>query len=246
MRLGILSDIHANYEALTSAWQALSGASCDKVVCAGDVVGYGAMPRECIDFLRERNIETVRGNHDHYVAIPGEEYEIQQYALDAIRWTRGVLDQDHLNWLAALPFRIDVGGVTIVHASLEARDGVYWPYILDSKTAMFHFYLQESRYACFGHTHIPLLFSYDGRARIDIEILRSRRLDGPPNMKYLFNPGSVGQPRDFDCRSSSVVFDTETGEVRLLRSSYDVAKSQEQIILAGLPTILAARLSRGN
>ena len=246
MRLGILSDIHGNIGALESAWATLSSASCDKIVCAGDVVGYGARPAECIDFLRSHKIDTVRGNHDHYVAFPAKTYEIQQYALEAIRWTRGVLSQDHLDWLGNLPFRLDLPETTIVHASLEAHDGVYWPYILDSKTAMFHFYLQEARYAFFGHTHIPLLFTFDGRVRIDIEILRSRRLDGPPGMKYLLNPGSVGQPRDFDCRSSFVIFDTVSGEVRLLRSSYDVTAAQEQILAAGLPPILAARLSRGN
>lgn len=246
MRLGILSDIHGNIGALESAWDALVDAGCDKIVCAGDVVGYGARPAECIEFVREHEIDTVRGNHDHYVAFPAREYEIQKYAMDAIVWTRNELSDEHLNWLGNLPFRLDLAGTTIVHASLEARDGVYWPYILDSKTAMFHFYLQESRYAFFGHTHIPLLFSYDGHAHIDIEILRSKRLEGSSETKFLINPGSVGQPRDYDCRSSSVVFDTESGDIRLLRSSYDVQEAQEQILAAGLPPILAARLSRGN
>jgi len=246
MRLGILSDIHSNFEALDSAYKALSNAGCDKIVCAGDVVGYGAKPKECIDFVREKGIDTVRGNHDHYVASPNAEYEVQQYAKDAIKWTQTALDQDSVAWLAALPFKLTVDGVMIVHASLEALDGDYWPYILDTKSAMFHFYIQETRYAFFGHTHIPLLFTFDGSRRIEIEILRSRVLTGPEGTKYLINPGSVGQPRDFDSRSSSCVFDTVSGETTLIRTAYDVQKVQSQILAAGLPTLLAARLSRGN
>lgn len=246
MRLGVLSDIHANIGALESAWAALAAASCDKIVCAGDVVGYGARPAECIDFIQSHGIETVRGNHDHYVAYPDRAYDIQQYAKDVILWTNKNLSLEHLAWLGSLPFKLVIEDTTIVHASLEACDGIYWPYILDSKAAMFHFYLQETRYAFFGHTHIPLLFGFDGRTRVDIEILRSRKLDVTANMKYLLNPGAVGQPRDYDSRSSSVVFDTVKGEVKLLRSTYDVAQAQEQILSAGLPSILAARLSRGN
>ncbi len=246
MRLGILSDIHSNFEALESAYKALSSSACDKIVCAGDVVGYGAMPKECIDFIRDKQIDTVRGNHDHYVASPNSDYVVQQYARDAINWTKANLDSERLAWLGALPFKMAVDGVTIVHASLEALDGEYWPYILDTKSAMFHFFLQEGRYAFFGHTHIPLLFTFDGGQRIEIEILRSRSLKGGKDTKFLINPGSVGQPRDFDSRSSCCVFDTATGDLALIRTAYDVQKVQGQILAAGLPTLLAARLSRGN
>ena len=246
MRLGILSDIHSNLQALESAWKNMESFSCDKVVCAGDVVGYGGNPAECIDFLRSKNVDTVRGNHDHYVAYPKDALEVQRYAMEAITWTRTAISPSQLEWLATLPLRFDLDDITIVHSSLEGCDGSYWPYVLDSKTAMFHFFLQYTRYAFFGHTHIPLLFTYDGRMKIDMEILRSRKLEPALGSHYLINPGSVGQPRDFDCRSSAVVLDTDTNEIRLLRSAYDVASAQAAIYAAGLPQSLAARLSRGS
>lgn len=246
MRLGILSDIHSNYNALTASYKALTNGGCDKIICAGDVVGYGAKPAECIDFLREHDIQTVKGNHDNYTVCKNVEWNIQPYAIDAIKWTQDHLSQDCIDWLDSLPFAMRIENVTVVHASLEAVDGEYWPYILDTKSALFHFFLQETRFAFFGHTHIPLLFTYDESRRISIEILRSKTLSQTDDSKYLLNPGSVGQPRDFDARSASVIFDTASGKLEMLRTMYDVSGTQEEIIAAGLPRILATRLSRGN
>jgi predicted phosphodiesterase len=246
MRLGILSDIHANYEALVSSFKALETAGCDKYVCTGDIVGYGACPKECIDFIRSREIATVKGNHDSYTTQSGKEWDIQPYAKDVIKWTQDILRQEDIEWLDKLPYKLEVEGIVFVHASLEALDGEYWPYILDTKSALFHFFLQDVQFAFFGHVHIPLLFSYDENQKISIEILRSKKIINDRQCKYLINPGSVGQPRDFDSRSSSVIFDTESMEITVIRSEYDIAKTQEQILSAGLPKLLAARLSRGN
>jgi len=246
MRLGILSDIHSNIEALNASYNALKKTGCDKIVCVGDIIGYGASPGECIDFIRSNKIDSVRGNHDHYTVCRDKTWEIQPYALEAVKWTRNTISAEDLAWLDTLPYKMDVGGVLFVHSSLEALDGEYWPYILDTKSALFHFFLQETRFACFGHTHIPLLFTYDETHRVSIEILRSRTIDGHPASKFLLNPGSVGQPRDFDCRSCSMIFDTESGEAKVIRSEYDIASAQNKILAAGLPKILASRLSRGS
>jgi predicted phosphodiesterase len=247
MLLGVFGDIHSNYEALTASHKALRDAGCDKLICLGDIVGYGASPRECVEFIAEREIECVRGNHDHYssLSVKGE-WAIQSYARDVIHWTQDILDSRHRDYLASLPFMLERHGLVFVHASLEGMDGEYWPYILDAKSALFHFFLQRDRAAFFGHTHIPLLFSYDSSRKISIEILRSCKIPGGSGSKFLVNPGSVGQPRDFDSRGSVSTFDTETGEIKVIRVFYDIAGAQERILAAGLPRMLAERLTRGS
>ncbi|OGV47560.1 MAG: hypothetical protein A2017_11345 [Lentisphaerae bacterium GWF2_44_16] len=246
MRLGILTDIHSNFEALAVSYEALVKAGSDKIICIGDIVGYGAKPKECIDFIREKNISSVKGNHDHYTAVEEREWDIQPYAREVIKWTRSVLDASSLEWLNGLPFKLESDGVLFVHSSLEALDGEYWPYVLDVRTALFHFFSQDVKFAFFGHTHIPLFFTYNEEHKISIEILKSRTVPKNVNAKYLINPGSVGQPRDFDSRSAVLLFDTETCEINLIRVPYDIRKVQDQIISAGLPRLLAERLSRGN
>lgn len=246
MRLGVFSDVHSNYEALKASFAALEQSGVDKFICAGDIVGYGANPKECIEFIREREILCVKGNHDHYTTLLKGPWDIQPYAEEVIRWTQMVLDKEDIDYLTALPYTASCENVLFAHASLEAIDGEYWPYILDPKTALFHFFLQDTRFAFFGHTHIPLFFTYDENHKISIEILKSRKIPDEQDKQYLINPGSVGQPRDFDARSSVVIFDTESYDIELLRVEYDIARTQKSIISAGLPKLLADRLSRGN
>jgi predicted phosphodiesterase len=248
MRIGVFSDVHSNFEALRCSFQALQTAGCDRFVCLGDVVGYGAQPRECIDFIREREIFCIRGNHDQYTTEPRTDWMIQPYARDAIFWTQDHLGPAEIRWLSELPFDLEFEGMNFVHASLECHDGEYWPYILSTKAAIFHFFFQQNRYAFFGHTHIPLLFVQPEGHEPMVEFLSSRSLEAVRDnpVKFLLNPGSVGQPRDFDHRSSVLVFDTEKDGITLLRVEYDVEKTQNLILAAGLPAMLAHRLSRGS
>lgn len=245
MKLGVFGDVHGNIEALTAVFAALEGAGCEAFVCVGDIVGYGASPEECVDFVRERNIPCVRGNHDHLVTHPLGDVVIQPYAKRALEWTSEVLSPEHLEWLAGLPLTLELEGVQFVHASLESADGSCWPYILNQQTAVFHFFIQKSRYCFFGHTHIPLLLKKDG-GQIGFELLSKASLPEADDVKYLLNPGSVGQPRDFDCRASAAVFDTDSRDVVLLRVPYDVESAQLRIFAAGLPENLARRLSVGS
>ena len=245
MRLGIFGDVHNNYEALTASYKVLERAGCDQFVCTGDVVGYGASPKECINFFREHDIISVKGNHDHYTTQKNYDGRIQPYAKQVIRWMQqNILDSDDIDWLNQLPLTYEVCGVQFVHASLETADGSSWPYIIDSQTAMFHFFMQTSRFCFCGHTHIPLLFTME-KGLIVFETLTTRRFSQQPTNKYLINPGSVGQPRDFNSMASATVFDTETLDVELYRIDYDIATAQEKIIKAGLPKELAERFRTG-
>lgn len=245
MRYGIISDIHSNIEALTASYDGLLKCNCDKIISLGDVVGYGPSPSECIDFVRKHDILSIKGNHDAYTAdaSEGKSWDVQEYARKSILWTRTMLREDQLKWLRDLPYTFKLNNLQFVHASMETMDGEYWPYVLDQKTALFHFYLQETDIAFCGHIHIPLLFTYR-KGGIVMEMLKEKELC-EPDVKYLVNPGAVGQPRDSDWRSAAAVYDSSTRKVTPVRVEYDVAATQEKIRQAGLPAVLAERLSRG-
>lgn len=242
--LAIISDIHANYEALSAVYLDILSQGCDKIICLGDVVGYGASPIECIDFMMENNITCLRGNHDSYAVDIGGDWKIQPFAKEVIYWLQEKLDPPHMDWLRNLPFQHQEGEVTFVHSSLEALDSEYWPYILSAERAHLHFYLQVTMFCFYGHTHIPLIFAYD-KKMIKMNYLRSQRFDKYASAKYLINCGSVGQPRDYDKRAAYALFNTETLDLKLRRCDYDFKMAQRRILDAGLPEILAERLSHG-
>ena len=244
MRLGVFGDIHNNYEALTASYNFLIEKGCDKIVCTGDIVGYCASPKECISFMREKEIPSVKGNHDLYTTLHHRNWSIQPYASVVIKWMQDILDDDEIKWLKALPFTMEIEGVQFVHASLETPDGSCWPYILNEQTAIFHFFMQSTQFCFYGHTHLPLLFTKN-RGQVIYELLTSRRLPKSGNAKYLINPGSVGQPRDFDSRASVAILDLKTNEIEMHRIDYDIEAAQKKIIDNKLPEELAERLSSG-
>ncbi len=245
MRYGIISDIHSNIEALIASYEGLLECDCDKIISLGDVVGYGPSPSECIDFVIRHDIQSLKGNHDAYTVdtSDGKGWDVQEYVRKSILWTRTMLRKDQIEWLRGLPYTVKLNNLQFVHASMETMDGEYWPYVLDQKTALFHFYLQETDIAFCGHIHIPLLFTYR-KGGIVMEMLKEKELC-ETGVKYLVNPGAVGQPRDSDWRSSAAVYDSSTRKVIPVRVEYDVAATQEKIRQAGLPVVLAERLSRG-
>ncbi|MDD5699158.1 MAG: metallophosphoesterase family protein [Victivallaceae bacterium] len=247
MLLGVFGDIHGNIEALASVYARLTGLGCEQIVCLGDIVGYGASPGECINFLKDNEIACIKGNHDFFTLDRQEQsdWNMKDYSREAIIWTQKQLTEQQFHWLENLPFSMKIAGVQFVHSSMETLDGEYWPYILDAKTAQFHFYLQECQVAFCGHIHIPLLFTCSENHGIRVEMLKPAVLDLQSDNKYLINPGAVGQPRDLDWRASSVTYDTETGQLTPLRAEYDVAATQKKIIVAGLAEDLADRLSNG-
>ncbi len=245
MRIGIISDIHGNYEALLASFDALEREGCEEYICLGDIVGYGPSPHECISFVRENNIRCILGNHDSYVIDGSDNWPIKGYARDAILWTRKNITEEDLEWLSSLPSKIERHGAAFLHASLDDELDKTWPYILDVNAAQRHFFFQKNMVCFFGHVHIPLLFLQEGNGEVDLELLRSCNLDPEEGEKFLINVGSIGQPRDSDRRSSAVVYDLDNHDVKLLRTEYDFEKTQSLILEAGLPAILSERLSAG-
>lgn len=235
MRVGLLSDIHSNLEALEAVLQAMP--QVDRVVVLGDIVGYGPDPNGVIARLRSIGARAVRGNHDQAMLDPASIELFNPHAAASARWTRTVLTPQSLRYLATLPSHGRVGRHRAVHGS--PRKPYIWEYILDELQALEILVRLGRRWCFFGHTHLPRIFTEEGE-----QLPRPGDwLPLPP--AALVNPGSVGQPRDGDSRASFAVADLDAEAVQFFRVSYDIALTQSRIRAAGLPEIEAVRLAQG-
>lgn len=239
MRFAILGDIHANLEALTAVLEDAKRQGIDRYVCVGDIVGYNANPKECLDIVRELEMFCVKGNHDEYCSIEGELEGFNPHAALAIEWTRDQLSEEDRAWLRDLKYVRMVMGFTIVHATLDAPQR--WGYVFDKLAAAAHFTYQNTRICFAGHTHVPMAFVRD----FEIRGGTYSKFKVEPGKKYLINVGSVGQPRDGNPDAAYVIYDTTTGTIELRRVPYNIAMTQKKILDAGLPRRLADRLAVG-
>lgn len=256
MRLLILSDVHANLEAL-EACLAVAPAH-DSVTNLGDVVGYNASPNEVVERIREMNCPVVRGNHDRACSGLSNLSEFNLVAALSARWTQLTLQPENQDWLRSLPegplLREEFPGVEFVHGSPRHED----EYVLNVPTASLDFHLPgHSDVIFFGHTHLQGGFSFDvkeGKTRAfapkypnEDQVVKAELLL-EPGQRYLINPGSVGQPRDNDWRAAFALFETSEdapATVTFYRVPYDVEKTQARIISSRLPERLATRLALG-
>ena len=239
MRWAVISDIHSNLEALSSVLGEIDRVGVDRIICLGDIVGYGASPNECVDIIRERNIESIIGNHDVVACSKKEPYDFNPVAREAALWTRASLSDENRLFLYELPEIRDFRDFFIVHGGISDPD----LYILSPYDALEEFRLMENRTLCFfGHTHVMTYFRLSDNA---LNQLFDYEFKIEPKVKYLINPGSVGQPRDRDPRASFLIYDSREGRVRFIRVDYDISTSQKKILDAGLDARLAKRLSVG-
>lgn len=246
MKIAVLGDIHSNLEALTAVLEETERLGCEKYVCIGDIVGYNANPKECIEIVRSLDLlGVVMGNHDSYTSNSQELIGFNLQAAQAVEWTRKQLSEEELQWLGELPLKRDIfltspsARFSIVHSTMD-NPGM-WGYIFDRYTAAASMQYQWTPLCFFGHTHTPLAF--DKTDEIEGGLYESLQI--LPNHKYLINVGSVGQPRDRDPRAAFVIYDVEASAVSLHRVEYDIEESQRKILAAGLPERLAERLSYG-
>ena len=238
MRVGLLSDVHANREALDAVLGALG--EVDALWVTGDTVGYGPDPSDVLALLRERGALLVQGNHDRAVAT-GEGLDwFNAQAAAAAELHATWLSDDERAMLAALPRVLAVDAFTLCHGSL--RDPM-WEYVTGGRAARATLDLADTAHTCVGHTHVPAVFVADGDgARLvrpahgDVVTLEGR---------CLVNPGSVGQPRDGDPRASFAVIDTRSGTASFHRAPYRIEETQRRMRARGLPSVLADRLSHG-
>lgn len=240
MRFAIFGDIHANLHALQTVLEDARAAGCTHYVCMGDVVGYNAFPRECLDIVRSLECPAVKGNHDEQASMRGEQEGFNPLAEEAMNWTREQLSEADKEWLRSLRMQRQVRDFTIVHATLDTPHK--WGYIFNQLDAAASFNYQMTTLCFIGHTHTPKAYVRDGNVKL-------LPMDSPilvqPGKKYLINVGSVGQPRDGDWRAAYVIYDPTTSTVELRRLEYDVRGAQEAILKAGLPKRLAERLMVG-
>ncbi len=241
MKYGIFSDIHSNTEALDAVISLFKKEGVEKYLCIGDIVGYGAEPRECIAKIRELNAEGVGGNHDWAsVGLLSDEY-FNTYAREAIRWTRGILTTNDITFLRSLKSVYTTGEITLVHGSLDFPEEFH--YIFDVESATSTLELLKTQICFVGHSHLPMILSLSPDGAIHVH--RTGSVVMEEGSRYLVNVGSVGQPRDGDPRSACAVYDADKGLVEIRRVSYNILSTQQKIIRAGLPRVLATRLSEG-
>jgi len=239
MRLAILSDIHANLEALEAVLADGRERRCTQFICLGDMVGYNADPRECLDRVRELDCPVVKGNHDEEATLSTSSEHFNELAERAIEWTRNTLPEPDKEWLRGLPLQKRVHDCTIVHATLDTPG--QWGYVFSNLDAAASFTYQRTAVCFFGHTHVPMVFVRDQGVRQQ----RSEHVRIEPGKKYFINVGSVGQPRDGNWRAAYCIYDIANNVVELVRVKYDVATAQKKILKAGLPQLLAERIAIG-
>ena len=224
MKLAMISDTHANLHALEAVKESLERIGVDEVVCAGDVVGYGAFPNECSRIIKRLASKTVFGNHD-LACLRRDTSGMNPYAAKAILWTADQLDDETRQFLQSLreeqKFTIEGVRFSMFHGSPESVEEYVFEQDVDER-------LMEAGggdVLILGHTHVPCVM----RLRAGLFI----------------NPGAVGQPRDGEWKASYAIFDTETRRCEMRREEYDLQAAAEAIRSAGLPGLLAERLFYG-
>ena len=239
MKYAIIADIHANLDAFQVVLDDIKGQNCTHVACLGDVVGYNANPKECLDIVRGMNIPCVKGNHDEY--CPSDEHleGFNPHAAEAVNWTRQQLNTEDRQWLRDLKYLRLVASFSIVHATLDMPQR--WGYVFDKLAAAASFTYQNTSVCFFGHTHVPVAFIRDSVVRGGTY----SKFKVEPGRKYFINVGSVGQPRDGCPKAKYVVYDMDEGTIELRKLDYDIAAAQKKILDAGLPPRLAERLAFG-
>ncbi len=250
MRILLLSDIHANYEALEACLSAAP--EHDLVMNLGDIVGYGASPNEVVELCQSLGEWFVRGNHDKAVASLAGIENFNPLAAQAAQWTRNRLTPENLAWLNALPqgpLQLEeLPRAQFAHGSPLDED----EYIVTVHEAEMPIKTAVYPLTFIGHTHIQGTFAY-AKEMVTFEWPRYKILGMSENVdfhiktntRYFINPGSVGQPRDGDWRAAFAVYDSSARVITFCRTPYNVNAAQERILAAQLPPRLASRLSVG-
>ena len=240
MLYGVLGDIHGNLEALQSVLADAREQGVDGYLCSGDIVGYGACPRECLDVVRELDGAVVAGNHDW--AVLGRGVNIDYFnadARDSIVWTREVVTQDDLAYLEGLELAVTVDGAAVVHSTPFSPE--YFDYIQTLYDVQLAFQHMEERFCFVGHSHVPVIFvdtepvDYFGKDTFKL----------PPDRRAIVNIGSVGQPRDLDPRACYALYDSVQMEITLRRVDYDMHRASQRMMAAGLPVTNSTRIVLG-
>src|SRR6187549_395840 len=244
MRLGILSDIHANYEALSAVLEAYASEKIDDYYCLGDTVGYGGSPNECAEIVRDLAKATILGNHDAAVAGRMDYsyyYEAARHALDT---HASMLTPESMEWLRSLPYqlRLEKEAVQLCHGSpvrLEEFEYIFAPEQARECLPMFD---ELGHITLIGHSHLCKVFAL---TESTVEELPPVDFTLEAGKKYIVSVGSVGQPRDYDNRASFTVYDSAKKRFEFKRVEYDIETAAQKVLKARLERNFAHRLFIG-
>ncbi len=243
LKIGIISDIHSNAEALRVVLNELK--DMEQIYCLGDIIGYGADPEYCIEKLKEIDCLCIKGNHEGALTGELDLYYFNVAARQALLWTKKKLSEKNYNYLNSLGKRIDIAkNILGVHGSPRQP---LWEYILDKQTAEEIFLEFNFKVYFVAHSHIAGFFTCHKKNKIVryCEASTGAEFILEDNYSYIINCGSVGQPRDGNPQASFVLFDSEKNIVCIRRISYPISKAQDKILKANLPQFLAERLAIG-
>jgi diadenosine tetraphosphatase ApaH/serine/threonine PP2A family protein phosphatase len=237
----VFSDIHSNLEAFQAVLADLARMPFTRMMCLGDVVGYAASPKDCLDLLRTVETEVLLGNHDFAVVNDAVLADMSGPAVAGIQFAREQLSAGRRDFLAGLPLVAGDGDLQFVHSSLDHPEA--WTYLRREAEIRAHFAVQTQPICFCGHTHVPGVFWWkDG----EIESLGTTgRIGLPDQGRILINAGSIGQPRDRNPDACYAVYEAASRTVEFRRVSYDIAGAQSRIYDAALPRITGERLSVG-
>ena len=241
MKALVISDIHGNRTALEAVLEAAG--SVDAVWCLGDIIGYGPDPNDCVAIIKDLpNLICLRGNHDSAVIGLTERTRFNHAAQTVLDWTDDQLNPVHRQYLLSLPPAVEVDDVTLVHGS--PRDPT-WEYIMDVYTATANFDYFQTPYCFVGHSHLPVLYYLkNGSELANVSFVYPGDKTRLPE-NCIFNPGSVGQPRDHDPRAAYTIYDTEEKTWAQHRVNYEISEVQDRMNCAGLPVEYIQRLDMG-
>ncbi|MGD9200636.1 MAG: metallophosphoesterase family protein [Chitinispirillia bacterium] len=243
MRSAIISDIHANLEALSAVLFDIESLNIDEIICLGDIIGYGPNPNECISLLHKKCPIILMGNHDAAVLDTLSTQNFNINAKIAIEWTEKHLTDENKGILKKLPMTKIDDNKTYVHAT--PYEPKMWYYITSVEEAAFNFQFFDTTFCFVGHTHIPMIIALDESKTISVSQEENLDFSKSVNSHYLINVGSVGQPRDRNPKSSYCIVDTDASLITLRRIDYDVKKCQEKMKKHKLPDFLISRLKEG-
>src|SRR4051794_7399916 len=245
VRLAIFADIHANAQAFAACLAEARARGAERMICLGDVVGYGADPEWAVETVMDLvagGAMAVRGNHDNAIGIPSENMNAEAQA--AVEWTRGRLSAEQRRFLAELPLTLADEERLYVHS--DASNPQRWRYVVSTPEAARSLEATDAHVTFCGHIHKPALYSMSAAAKmtsfvptsgVPVQLLGGRR--------WLAVIGSVGQPRDGNPAASFALYDTSSRELTYCRVAYDVEAAAHRIRANGLPHWLADRLLVG-
>lgn len=241
MRVAIISDVHANLEALKAVAKDIEKSSIEKVIFLGDAVGYGADPNACVKMINSLCDIKLLGNHD-YVSLGLEQPRyFNQMAQESIIWTQNKLSKKSIETISDFDMESSFLDYFLVHATPE--NPAEWNYLLSIEEAEANFDSFAQNFCFVGHSHIPVVFCRKPSG--EIILIDEDDHQAVPGCRYIINVGSVGQPRDGNPDACYVILDTEQRQFGYRRVAYDLAGTQKKMTKANLPEFLISRLASG-